>query len=113
MTPTATLSESVRHTINQLARREHLHASTIWRWLLHGVRDTKLRSIRVGGRRFVLESDWLAFSDALNADLAKAPADPTPSPATARAEKAGRELDSELGDASSRRRRRNRSTAKS
>lgn len=107
MTPSANLSESVRHTINQLARREHLHASTIWRWLLHGVRGTKLRSIRVGGRRFILESDWRAFDTALNADLKDATADPAP---TAPAERAGRELDVVLGDASSRRRR---STAKS
>ncbi len=109
MTATATLSESVRHTINQLARREGIHAATCWRWMLHGVRGVKLRSIRVGGRRFILESDWLAFSAALNADLADAPADPTPAAVTARAERAGRELDTVLGDAGSRRRR---STAK-
>jgi hypothetical protein len=134
MTPTATLNETdrlsdnqlARHglkswsnivadindrmTVNQLARRAGVHCATPWRWMLHGVRGVKLRSTRVGGRRFILESDWLAFSAALNADLADAPADPTPTAATARAERAGRELDSVLGDANSRR---NRSTAKS
>ena len=110
MTATATLPDFVRHTINQLARREQLHVSTIWRWLLHGVRGVKLRSIRVGGRRFILESDWRAFDTALNVDLTDAPVDPTPTAVTARAERAGRELDSVLGGASSRR---NRSTAKS
>ena len=105
MTATATLSEPVRHTINQLARREGIHSATCWRWMLHGVRGVKLRSIRVGGRRLILETDWLAFSAALNADLADAPADSTPTAATARAEKAGRELDEVLGS-------RSRSTAK-
>lgn len=109
MTAITTLTETDRHTISQLARREGIHAATCWRWLLHGVRGTKLRSIRVGGRRFILESDWRAFSAALNADLADAPADPTPAAVTARAERAGRELDTVLGDAGSRRRR---STAK-
>lgn len=98
-------AEVCRLPVNQLARREHLHVSTIWRWMLHGVRGIKLRAVRVGGRRFILESDWLAFSGALNADLTNAPVDPTPSTVTARAERAGRELDAVLGDAGSRRRR--------
>lgn len=87
----------VRWSINQLARREALHVSTCWRWVLHGVRGVKLRSVRIGGRRFVLESDWQEFNAALNADLATVPADPTPAAVSARAEKAGRELDAVLG----------------
>lgn len=109
MTATATLTEIDRLSVNQLARREGVHVATIWRWMLSGVRGIKLRATRLGGRRFILESDWLAFSAALNADLADAPADPTPAAVTARAERAGRELDTVLGDAGSRRRR---STAK-
>ncbi len=109
MTATATLTETDRLSVNQLARREGVHVATIWRWMLSGVRGIKLRATRLGGRRFILESDWLAFSAALNADLADAPADPTPAAVTARAERAGRELDTVLGDAGSRRRR---STAK-
>ncbi|GDY09677.1 hypothetical protein LBMAG52_31630 [Planctomycetia bacterium] len=96
---TATQAETVtdRLTVNQLARREQVHVATPWRWMLSGVHGIKLRSVRVGGRRFILESDWQAFSAALNADLADAPAAPTPAaptPAavTARAERAGREL---------------------
>ena len=108
---TATLTEALikaesdRLTINEFARREKVHAATAWRWMQHGVRGIRLRSIRVGGRRFILESDWLAFSAALNADLADAPADPIPASVTARAERAGRELDTVLGDGGSRRRR--------
>ena len=105
MSATVTLSETGRWSVNQLARRESLHASTVWRWILSGVRGgTKLRSIRVGGRRFILENDWLAFSAALNSDLVNAPADPAPATVTARAERAGCELDAVLGDAGSRRR---------
>ncbi len=100
MAAIVTLNETERLSVNQLARREGVHVATIWRWMLSGVRGIKLRAIRVGGRRFILESDWLAFSAALNADLADAPADPTPTAATARAEKAGRELDDVLGSRS-------------
>ena len=58
---TATISVTDRWSVNQLARREKLHASTIWRWMLSGVRGTKLRAIRVGGRRFITEADWQDF----------------------------------------------------
>ena len=71
---TATLIEPDRMTVNQLARREGVHAATCWRWMQHGIRSgIKLRSIRVGGRRYITEADWLAFSAALNADLADSP----------------------------------------
>ena len=73
MTSTNAQTETVRHTVSQLAIREGVHAATIWRWILTGVRGLKLRAVRVGGRRFVNEFDWLAFSAALNADLADAP----------------------------------------
>jgi hypothetical protein len=102
---TATLHESDRLSVNQLARREGVHCATIWRWMLSGVRGTKLRAIRVGGRRYITESDWLAFNAALNADLQDAPADPSPATVAARAKRAGKELDAVLGDAGSRRRR--------
>lgn len=86
-----------RLTITQLARREGVHAATCWRWVLSGVRGLRLRSIRVGGRRFVLESDWQEFSQKLNADLQDAPTDPASAAVTARAEAAGKELDALLG----------------
>ncbi|MFM9964928.1 MAG: DUF1580 domain-containing protein [Planctomycetaceae bacterium] len=92
-----TSTETDRLTVNQLARREGIHAATAWRWMQHGIRGIRLRSIRVGGRRYILESDWLAFSAQLNADLADAPAAPTQAAVTARAERAGRELSALLG----------------
>lgn len=75
MTAILTVSGIGRCSVNELARREGLHPATIWRWLLHGVRGHKLRSVRVGGRRFVLDDDWQAFCAALNADLSDATTD--------------------------------------
>ena len=96
---TATLTDTLldRMTVSKLACRENVHVATCWRWMQHGVRGVRLRSVRVGGRRFVLESDWLAFSAAINADLADTPQTPTPAAVTARAERAGRELAAVLG----------------
>jgi hypothetical protein len=34
---------------------------TIWRWVLHGARGRRLRSIHVGGRRFILVKDLEDF----------------------------------------------------
>lgn len=104
MVETSAPVRSDRLTISQLAHRECVHAASIWRWILHGVRQTKLRSIRVGGRRFVTESDWQAFSAALNVDLVGTPIDPTSATMESRAECAGAELDKLLGDGGSRRR---------
>ena len=73
---TATLTETDRLTVNQLARREGVHAATCWRWMLSGVRGVRLHAIRVGGRRFITENDWQTFSAALNADLSDAPQTP-------------------------------------
>lgn len=86
-----------RLSVNQLARRENLHVSTVWRWMLHGVRGTKLRSVRVGGRRYITEADWSDFTATLNADLTDAPAAPTPAAVSVRSERARRELDKLLG----------------
>ncbi len=65
-----------RMTVNQLARREGVHCATPWRWMQHGVRGVKLRSVRVGGRRYILQKHWQAFAAALNADLSDAPQTP-------------------------------------
>ena len=81
-----------RRSVKQLARREGVHCATVWRWIETGVRGLRLKSLRVGARRFVTDADWQAFSDALNADLIEVPTDPAPA-ATARAERAGRELE--------------------
>lgn len=75
---TATLAEYVtdRLTVNQIARRENVHCASVWRWMQHGVRGIRLHAIRVGGRRFVTEADWLEFAAKLNADLIDTPQTP-------------------------------------
>lgn len=60
-----------RHSPNQLAARLGVHPATVWRWLLHGVRGRRLRSIMIGGRRYVLErdlQDFIAAGDDRHAD---------------------------------------------
>ena len=74
-TPIETMND--RMTVNQLARREGVHVASPWRWMQHGVRGVRLRSIRVGGRRYITEADWLAFSASLNTDLTDAPQTPS------------------------------------
>ena len=86
----------IRMSINRLARREGVHSATAWRWTLVGVHGVKLRSVRVGGRRYILEDDWQAFCDELNADLTTSPMTAPPS-STKKAERAGHELDALLG----------------
>lgn len=99
MTAISTARLIDRMKVNFLAKREKVHPTSLWRWINHGVHGVRLRAIRIGGRRFVLEVDWQTFCDALNSDLTEPPA-----AATARAERAGTELDRRLGDAGSRRR---------
>jgi transposase len=56
----ALLSEK-RLSLNQLAKREGVHVSTIWRWINRGVRGIKLATIEVGGRSFVTDSLYEKF----------------------------------------------------
>ncbi|MFM9962409.1 MAG: hypothetical protein ACKV2Q_14445 [Planctomycetaceae bacterium] len=86
--------------VNFLAKREHVHSTSVWRWINHGVHGVRLRAVRIGGRRWILESDWQAFCDALNSDQAEPLAT-----TTARADRAGTELDRRLGGDGSHRRR--------
>lgn len=86
----------IRMSVTQLARREGVHSATAWRWMQSGVRGVKLCSVRVGGRRYILENDWQAFCQALNADLTTSSTTAPPS-STKKAERAGRELDALLG----------------
>ncbi len=98
--PTAPGSD--RTSVVKLARREGFSPASIWRWMLHGVRGHRLRSLRIGGRRFILEQDWADFCAALNADLDIAPEQAALTAAT-RAERSGHELDGLLGSSASHR----------
>lgn len=47
----------------ELAKDETVHVSTVWRWILTGIRGQKLVSMKRGGRRYILRTDfeaWLA-----------------------------------------------------
>ena len=57
---------SNRFTMSQTAKRLGVHVSTVWRWRLRGVRGQRLKTVVVGGTRYVLEEDLNKFLVALN-----------------------------------------------
>lgn len=50
-----------RLTLTQVAQQLGVHVATTWRWALYGVKGRRLRTVAVGGRRFVLPADLEAF----------------------------------------------------
>ncbi len=50
-----------RLTVTQLAKREGVNASTVWRWINRGVRGVKLGTFTVGGRDFTTDTLWEKF----------------------------------------------------
>src|SRR5262249_8460860 len=77
--------DAPRIEIRTVAKRTGVDLTTAWRWILKGVRGVKLKSIRVGARRFVLERDLAAF-------LAELSAPPPPPPPSRRARAAAAKL---------------------
>ena len=55
--------DAKRFTLNAVADRLGVHLTTVWRWTLDGVRGRRLKTILIGGRRYVLEADLLTFLD--------------------------------------------------
>lgn len=55
------ISSRPKRSLTEIAKAEGVHVSTVARWTLNGVGGRKLRSIRVGGRRYVLDDDWNEF----------------------------------------------------
>jgi hypothetical protein len=49
---------------------KHVHKNTVIRWALSGVRGVKLRTTRVGGRRFTCQQWASEFLAALNGEKA-------------------------------------------
>ncbi len=82
------LLNSEKATMREVAARCRVHISTVSRWILHGVRGRRLRTILVGGRRFVLEDDLNSFLIATNV-----PGDALAESRESRAANAGRVLD--------------------
>src|ERR1035437_2949459 len=50
-----------RFSLNQVANQSGVHVATTWRWALQGGNGRRLRTISIGGRRFVLPADLDAF----------------------------------------------------
>ena len=50
-----------RFSLNEVSKNLRVHIATVWRWTLSGVKGRKLRTVLVGGRRFVLQSDLAKF----------------------------------------------------
>jgi len=57
----SSVSPSERASLNQVARELQVHVSSIWRWALKGVRGRRLRTIMIGGRRYVERGDLERF----------------------------------------------------
>jgi hypothetical protein len=56
-----------RISLTELARREGVAPSTVWRWSLRGCRGVVLQTISVGSRRFCTEAAWQRFCAATTA----------------------------------------------
>jgi hypothetical protein len=56
-----------RISLTELARREGVNPSTVWRWSLRGCRGVMLETISVGSRRFCTEAAWQRFCEATTA----------------------------------------------
>ncbi len=68
------LLEERRLSLTELAQREGVNATTIWRWTLRGVRGgIRLESFIVGGRRYTTEQAFTRFVERITAA-----ADPEP-----------------------------------
>ena len=60
------LPSKARFSLNELAKHLDVHASTVWRWTLRGIRGRKLKTIQIGGRRFVFAEEAERFISSLN-----------------------------------------------
>ena len=77
-----------RYSPTELAQALGVNVATVWRWILRGVRGKKLRSVLIGGRRYILRGEDL--DEFLSQDCSPAHVDDG---YAHRAENAGRVLD--------------------
>jgi transposase len=66
------LNES-RLRICEAAARVGVNVSTIWRWILRGVRGQKLESALIGGQRYTSEEAVQRFVENINAPAGMTP----------------------------------------
>ncbi len=69
------LAES-RLSLAELARREGMAVSTVWRWTLRGVRGVKLETFSVGAKRCTTGEAFGRFVDATTAAAQGTPTAP-------------------------------------
>lgn len=55
--------EQERYSLGEVASQAGVHLTTVWRWVTNGVRGRKLRSIHIGGQRYILKADLNSFLD--------------------------------------------------
>jgi len=65
-----TLLNETRITPAKLAQREGVHISSVWRWMLRGVRGCFLESINIGSKRFTTLEAFARFVEATTAAAA-------------------------------------------
>ena len=68
------LLEETRLSLAGLSRRERVHISTAWRWVLRGCRGHKLESFAIGGNRYTTDEAFARFIAATNGQTPIAPA---------------------------------------
>ena len=61
------LMNEVRILLTDLARREDVDTSTVWRWTKRGVRGVTLESFARGGRRFTTLEAFARWCEAVTA----------------------------------------------
>lgn len=60
--------QAERLELKDVAELAGVDLSTVWRWCQKGVRGQKLKSFRLGGRRYVLRDAFDSFVAAQNTD---------------------------------------------
>ena len=71
------LAAEQRISFTDLAHREGVSLSTVWRWSLRGCRGYRLESLNVGSRKVTTLPAYERFLAAINGEPAPAPATPS------------------------------------
>ena len=72
-TPINELLQEERLSLVQLAREEDVSPSTVWRWVLNGVRGVTLESFNAGAKRYTTRPAYGRFVSGTTAAAASGP----------------------------------------
>lgn len=87
-----------RLSLSAVARALEVHVATVSRWCLRGVRGKKLRTVLIGGRRFVLLEDLHDFVCAGNSSpLPRNQKHPQPAGGEVKVTASGKKLRRKIG----------------